>query len=101
MRKPKTIKELLESGGPRLTALNTQAAARGQALEHVRTALPAPLSDAVVSAGVVDGQLTVGVASAAWAARLRYATETLSLRVGTSLGIKITRVKIKVVPPQA
>ena len=55
----------------------------------------------VVSAGVDEGLLTIGVAGAAWATRLRYATETLRTRVGSRLGVEILRVRIKVVRPRA
>jgi hypothetical protein len=99
LHKPKSINELLSTGGKRLGALKARAAARTKALEHVRQALTPPLSETLVSAGFEQGRLTIGVAGAAWAARLRYATEMLRLRVGASMGIEIHSVKIKVVPP--
>jgi hypothetical protein len=101
LQKPKSINELLSAGGQRLSKLKARAAARTQALEHVRQALLPPLSETVVSAGCELGRLTIGVAGAAWAARLRYATDMLRRRVGASMGIEIHSVKIKVVPPSA
>ncbi len=101
MQKPNSINELLNAGGKRLGALKARAAARTKALEHVRQALLPPLSETVVSAGFELGRLTIGVAGAAWAARLRYVTDLLRVRVGASMGIEIHSVKIKVVPSSA
>jgi hypothetical protein len=70
------------------------------ALEHVCAALPPELAATVVSAGIENGRLTIGVAGAPWAARLRYVTETLRMRVSGSMGVDITSVRIKVVPPR-
>ncbi len=67
---------------------------------HVCAALPENLAAAVVSAGVEDGRLTIGVAGAPWAARLRYVTETLRMRVSSSMGVDIESVRIKVLPPR-
>src|SRR5712675_1624480 len=101
VKKLKTINELISSGGKRLSDLKTKAQARARALEHVCAALPSPLARNIVSAGVQDGQLTIGVAGAAWAARLRYVTEPLRLQVGSSMRVDIQKVRIKVVPPRA
>jgi len=101
MQNPKSISELLKSGGKRLSSLQAQAAARSTTLEHVRAALPTELAGAVVTAGIQDGKLTIGVSGAAWAARLRYATESLRTQVATALGTDIGSVRIKVIPPRA
>jgi hypothetical protein len=97
-RIPKSINELLGTGGARLGALRARALDRRVALEHVRAALPPQLAATVVSAGVLDGTLTISVAGASWAARLRYVTDSLKLRVGQSLAADIHRVRIKVTP---
>ena len=97
MTKYKNIKELLEGNGERLTSLRRQLAARSRVLEHVVAALPAELGAKVATAGVHQGELTIGASSAAWAARLRYKTELLRQRVGTALGVDLTRVRVKVV----
>jgi hypothetical protein len=101
MQKPRSINELLRAGGRRLGALKARADDRNVALEHVCRALPARLAETVVSAGLEHGRLTIGVAGGSWAARLRYATDTLRSRVGSSMGVDIQSVRIKVVPPRA
>ena len=101
MNKPKLINEVLVSGGARLAALTARAKARSQVLDEVRAALPPQLKGTVVSAGLENGQLTIGVSGASWAARLRYLTDALRSQVGASLAIDIERVRIKVVPPRA
>jgi hypothetical protein len=100
MQKPKSIKELLQSGGARLAHLDTRSRERSRALQHVCAALPPELAEVVVSAGIDEGKLTIGVTGGTWAARLRYVTETLRLRVADSMGADIQSVRIKVVPPR-
>jgi hypothetical protein len=100
LKKPKSINELLSSGGARLLGLKAASEQRSIALEQVRAALPEELRATVVSAGLEHRRLTIGVASASWAARLRYVTETLRLRVGASLGADIDSVRIRVVRPK-
>jgi hypothetical protein len=101
VKKLKTINELISSGGKRLSDLKAKAQARNRAFEHVCAALPSPLARNIVSAGLEQGQLTIGVAGAAWAARLRYVTEALRAQVGSSMRVDIQKVRIKVVPPRA
>jgi hypothetical protein len=101
MPKAKSIKELLNIGGSRLTAITSRAANRKVVLEQVRAALPGELAAVVVSADIADGRLTVCVASATWAARLRYSTDVLKSLVGQSSGEILTAVRVKVIPPQA
>jgi len=99
MQKPKSISELIRAGGRRLTDLKSRSDARSATLDHVCAALPPPLAQTVVSAGIEDGRLTIGVVGASWASRLRYVTDTLRMRVGATLGVEIKSVRIKVVPP--
>ncbi len=101
MRKYKHIKEILAGDGKRLTDLKRQASDRSVVLEQVRSTLPRELAQAVASAGILNGTLTIGVASAAFASRLRYLTEELLKRVSESRGVDIQRVRIRVVPPRA
>ena|ERR1019366_5907140 len=101
VKKPKSINELISRGGKRLADLRAKAQARTLAFEHVCAALPSPLSQHIVSAGLDDGRLTIGVSGAAWAARLRYVTEALRVDVGSSMRIDIHKVRIEVVPPWA
>lgn len=100
MRKYKHIKEILAGGGKRLTDLKRQASDRSVVLEQVRSALPKELAQAVASAGILNGTLTIGVASGAFASRLRYVTEELLKRVSESRGVDIQTVRIRVVPPR-
>ncbi len=99
MRKTKNIKELFQGGNRRLTDLKSRTEERSAVLKHVCGALPPKLADQVLSAGLEQGQLIIGVSGAAWASRLRYVTETLRKRVGESLGVEIQSIRIKVVPP--
>ena len=87
-------------GGKRLTDLKAKTLQRSSTLEHVCAALPPELAEVVLSAGIDKGQLTIGVAGAPWAARLRYVTETLRKRVGGSMKTEIESIRIKVVPPR-
>jgi hypothetical protein len=100
MVKSNNIKGLFEGGSTRLTSLKRRSEERSEALGIVRASLPEKLGERVTTAGLADGRLTIGVAGSAWAARLRYLTETLRERVGSSLGIEIRSVRIKVVHPQ-
>jgi hypothetical protein len=68
-------------------------------VEQVRAALPPRLAQAVASAGVEQGRLTIGVCGAVWASRIRYFTDTVRKRVSESLQIEILKVRIRVVPP--
>jgi hypothetical protein len=68
-------------------------------VEQVRAALPDRLAEAVVSAGLEQGRLTIGVVGAVWASRLRYLTDSIRKRVGSSMGTAVLTVKIRVVPP--
>jgi len=98
MQKPKSIRELMGVRGQRLTALKAQNDARKRVMEQVCAALPPNLAKVVVSAGIEKGRLTIGVAGAPWAARLRYVTDGLRLRVADTLGVEIQSVRIKVLP---
>jgi hypothetical protein len=68
-------------------------------LDQVRAALPSKLGQAVASAGIDEGRLTIGVVGAVWASRLRYSTDILRKRVAKSAGLEILTVRIRVVPP--
>ena len=99
MQNSKSVSELLERGGKRLSLLKTRSLERSAILEQVRAALPARLSQAVVSAGVEHGRLTIGVDGAHWASRLRYCTESVRKAVAKSVQEDIHAVRIRVVPP--
>src|ERR1700743_2610902 len=99
MENSKSLSELLAGGGNRLSRLVERSAERAQVVTQVRAALPARLAESVVSAGLEGGRLTIGVAGAVWASRLRYSTAALRKRVAKSSGKEILTVKIRVVPP--
>jgi hypothetical protein len=99
MQNPRSLSDLLSRVGNKLTALKTRSAERLQVVEQVRAALPARLAQSVVSAGVYQGRLTIGVGGAVWASRLRYFTDIVRKRVSESLGIEILSVRIRVLPP--
>jgi Dna[CI] antecedent, DciA len=99
MQNSKSLSELLARGGKRLSLLKARSAERSKVLEQVRAALPARLGQAVASAGITEGRLTIGVVGAVWASRLRYSTEIIRKRVAKSAGLDILTVRIRVVPP--
>ena len=100
MQNSKSLSELLARGGKRLSLLKDRAAQRAKIVEQVRAALPKRIAQSVVSAGLDDGgRLTIGVAGAVWASRLRYSAESLRKRVAQSAGKEILSVRIRVVPP--
>jgi hypothetical protein len=101
MQNPKSVSELLSGPGNSLNTLKTRLGRRAVVLDHVRAALPTRLAQAVASAGVEEGRLTVGVVGAVWATRLRYFTDTLRRGVSGSLGVEILNVRIRVVAPIA
>jgi hypothetical protein len=101
MQNSKSVSELLARGGNRLASLKLRAAERSLVLEHVRGALTPKLAQAVISAGIEQGRLTIGVAGAVWASRIRYCTDVIRKRVSKSVGSDILAVRIRVVqaPP--
>jgi len=101
MRKSSQIKRLFEGGSDRLTSLKQKTRERSRVLTEVRAALPAPLARAVETAGIERERLTLGVAGAVWASRIRYVTAALREHVSGALGVEIHKVRIKVVQPLA
>ena len=99
MQNSKSLSELLARGGKRLSLLKDRVALRSEIVEQVRAALPARLTESVVSAGLEEGRLTIGVVGAVWASRLRYSTEAIRKRVAKSAGKDVLSVRIRVVPP--
>jgi hypothetical protein len=63
----------------------------------VRAALPPELGGTVITAGIEEGRLIVGVSGGAWASRLRYRSQALRESVAGTLGREIHSVRIKVV----
>jgi hypothetical protein len=101
MQNPRSVSDLLSRTGNKLTALKTRSQERSRVVEEVRAALPARLALAVVSAGIEQGRLTIGVVGAVWASRIRYFTDAVRKRVSTSMGVELLGIRIRVVPPKA
>lgn len=99
MQKPRSLSDLLSRAGNKLNELKTRSRERIRVVEQVRAALPPRLAEAVASAGLEQGRLTVGVVGAVWASRLRYSSDALRKRVGASMGVEILTVRIRVIPP--
>ena len=99
MQNPRSLSDLLSRSGNKLTALKTRARERCLVVDQVRAALPARLAQAVASAGIEAGRLTIGVVGAVWASRLRYLTESVRRQVAVSAGVAIVSVRVRVVPP--
>src|SRR5450631_3397450 len=99
MQNPRSVRDLLSRSGNKLASLKSRSMDRARVLDQVRAALPARLGKAVVSAGIDQGRMTIGVSGAVWASRLRYLTESVRKRVAASMGISVLSVKVRVVPP--
>jgi hypothetical protein len=95
MKKSININELLAAG--RLKGLQARRRERSDVLAHVRAALPPELEGTVITAGIEEGRLIVGVSGGAWASRLRYRSQALRETVAGTLGREIHSVRIKVV----
>ncbi|MBV6423188.1 MAG: hypothetical protein NAOJABEB_00978 [Steroidobacteraceae bacterium] len=81
-----------------MAALQQRAAAARGWLDLVRGWLPADLAREVTSAARRGAVLTVYVASAAWAARLRFELDgVLAQARGVEPGV--TEVRVKILPP--
>jgi hypothetical protein len=99
MQNPRSVSDLLSRTGNKLTALKNRSEDRARVVEQVRAALPARLALAVSSAGLEQGRLTIGVAGAQWASRIRYFTDTVRKEVGARRGVPVLGVRIRVLPP--
>jgi hypothetical protein len=99
MQNPRSVSDLMSRSGNKLAALKTRSLDRSLVVEQVRAALPDRLAQAVVSAGLEQGRLSIGVVGAVWASRLRYLTESIRKRVASSMGVAVLTVKVRVVPP--
>jgi len=78
-----------------LTALRRHEDGRQEWLEWLRSALPEELGAAVVGARLKGSVLTVHAASAAWAARLRFAMPALGPALAErSPGVESVQVRV-------
>ena len=99
MQYPKTISELLRLGHKRLDDLAAGLDARDRVLAGVRASLPAPIAAQVLTASYTEGRLSLGVSSAAWASRARYAAAAARVQLGAALGSEVTSVRVRVARP--
>ena len=99
MQNPRVVSELLQLHNNKLRELSQRLRARATVLDVVHRNLAPKLACQVVSAGLEQGRLTLGVRSGAWASRLRYVTGNLRAAVGAALGTDIIAVRIRVLPP--
>ena len=97
--KPTSVSDLLAKGQGLVERLRRGTAEADRALQAVRAALPEGLGEQVWGAAVRDGTLTVLVASAAWATRVRYHAPGLKDDVAGQLGMALEKVQVKVRPP--
>ena len=90
---------MLTKGQGLVERLRRGSAEADRALQAVRAALPEGLGEQVWGAAVRNGTLTVLVASAAWATRVRYHAPGLKDDVGARLAVALQKVQVKVRPP--
>jgi hypothetical protein len=84
--RPRAISELLQTSN--ISRLSNEARQRRELAAAVRSALPREEAEHVVSAHVDEAdRLVVGMDSAAWAARLRYAATEL---LGKPVKVRVT-----------
>lgn len=77
---PRSLKDLLDAGSP-LDQLKHEVDRRLELADHLRSALPEPLQPALLNCNLRDdGTLVITTPSPAWAARLRFETESLLQR---------------------
>ena len=84
-----------------LEQLRRGSAQAQSALQAVQAALPDGLGAHVWGAAVRDRTLTVLVASAAWATRVRYHAPELREDVSRRLSVQVDRVQVRVRPQGA
>jgi hypothetical protein len=99
MQKSKVVSELFTGANKKLTALRAKSHERSRLLGEVCAILPPNLARAVVSAGIEEGRLSIGVKGAVWATRLRYLADTVRQRL-TDAGIPTLSMRVRVVPPR-
>lgn len=96
--KPRALTDLLARPTSPLATLQKRAEAAQDWLRLVKAWVPPELAPHVTSAVERDHMLTIYVASAAWAARLAFATHDILARAReTASGVETVRVKI--LPP--
>jgi len=86
LKGPRVVGDLLQSGD--MGRLTREAAERRRLAAELRSRLPADEAAHLVSAHIdADGALVIGMDSAAWAARVRYAAPEL---LGQPVRVRVT-----------
>ena len=99
--KPTSVSDLLGKGQGLLERLRQGSAQPDVTLQAVRGLLPDGLGEHVWGATVRDKTLTVLVASAAWATRIRYHAPGLQDEAAARLGVESDRVQVRARPAGA
>ncbi len=99
-QKPTSVSDLLGKAGGMLERLRDGASEADRVLGAVRRHLPGDLRERVWGASLRGDHLTVMVASAAWATRIRYQAPALKQALAAELG-PIERIAVKVRPAGA
>src|SRR6202051_4771760 len=99
MQNPRSLSDLWARTGNKLTALKIRSQERSLVVEQVRAALPARLAQAVASAGIEHGRLTIGIVGGGWASPLRFLKESVRKQVAAAKGMAGVSVRVRVVPP--
>ena len=99
MQHLKSISDLTKRTHNKLDDLAERLKQRDAVLKLVRAAVPGTLAAQVATAGFESGRLSVGVTSAAWATRLRYALASARAEIETALGVEIGAIRVRVARP--
>jgi hypothetical protein len=96
--KPTSVSDLLGKGQGLLERLRQGSAKADATLQAVCSVLPENLGKHVWGATLREGTLTVLVASADWATRIRYHAPDLKERAAKGLGQRVDRVLVRARP---
>jgi len=96
--KPTSVSDLLGKGQGLLQRLRQGSAKADETLQAVCGVLPENLGKHVWGATLREGTLTLLVASAAWATRIRYHAPDLKEQAATRLGQPVERVLVRARP---
>jgi len=99
-KEPKSIKSVLLEQNSALASLSERAAQSQSLLGQVQHSLPHAMRDSIYAANLEDSQLTLVCASAQWATRLRFYSETLMQDFAADHKIRIKTIRLKVRPPR-
>lgn len=96
--KPQLLKDLIASRGG-LSGIVDRAAATDRLARCVQSALPGKVAGHVLGANLRGDKLVVIVDGAAWAAGVRFEARAIRKKVADAQEIQISRVSVRVRPP--